>query len=68
LLKIYTLPKNTITIGVCILDIQLIGLLYGGGASVLLCPEKTMWFDEIISQEDNAVVVPDIFLLLHRGY
>jgi hypothetical protein len=23
-----------------------------------------MWFDEIICQEDNAVVVPDIFLLL----
>jgi hypothetical protein len=33
LLKIYTLPNHTITIGVCILDTQLLGLLYGGGAS-----------------------------------
>jgi hypothetical protein len=33
LLKIYTLPNHTITIGVCILEIQLLGLLYGGGAS-----------------------------------
>jgi hypothetical protein len=33
LLKIYTLPNHTITIGVCILETQLLGLLYGGGAS-----------------------------------
>jgi hypothetical protein len=33
LLKIYTLPNQTITIGVCILATQLLGLLYGGGAS-----------------------------------
>jgi hypothetical protein len=33
LLKIYTLPNHTIPIGVCILEIQLLGLLYGGGAS-----------------------------------
>jgi hypothetical protein len=33
LLKIYTLPNHTITVGVCILETQLIGLLYGGGAS-----------------------------------
>jgi hypothetical protein len=33
LLKIYTLPNQTITIGVCILEIQLLGLLYGRGAS-----------------------------------
>jgi hypothetical protein len=32
-LKIYTLPNHTITIGVCILETQLLGLLYGGGAS-----------------------------------
>jgi hypothetical protein len=34
LLKIYTLPNHTITIGVCILKTQLLGLLYGGGAIV----------------------------------
>jgi hypothetical protein len=33
LLKIYTLPNHTITIGVCILETQLLGVLYGGGAS-----------------------------------
>jgi hypothetical protein len=33
LLKIYTLPNHTITIGICIFEIQLLGLLYGGGAS-----------------------------------
>jgi hypothetical protein len=33
LLKIYTLPNHTITIGVYILEIHLLGLLYGGGAS-----------------------------------
>jgi hypothetical protein len=33
LLKIYTLPNHTIIIGVCILETQLLGLLYGGGAS-----------------------------------
>jgi hypothetical protein len=33
LLKIYTLPNHTITIGVCILETQLHGLLYGRGAS-----------------------------------
>jgi hypothetical protein len=36
LLKIYTLPNgpnHTITIGICILETQLLGLLYGGGAS-----------------------------------
>jgi hypothetical protein len=33
LLKIYTLPNHTITIGVCVLETQLLGLLYGGGAS-----------------------------------
>jgi hypothetical protein len=33
LLKIYTLPNHTITIGVYILETQLLGLLYGGGAS-----------------------------------
>jgi hypothetical protein len=33
LLKIYTLPNHTINIGVCILETQLLGLLYGGGAS-----------------------------------
>jgi hypothetical protein len=33
LLKIYTLPNHTITIGVCILEKQLLGLLYGRGAS-----------------------------------
>jgi hypothetical protein len=33
LLKIYTLPNHTITICVCILETQLLGLLYGGGAS-----------------------------------
>jgi hypothetical protein len=33
LLKIYILPNHTITIGVCILETQLLGLLYGGGAS-----------------------------------
>jgi hypothetical protein len=33
LLKIYTLPNHTITIGVCILETQLLGLLYGRGAS-----------------------------------
>jgi hypothetical protein len=34
LLKIYTLPNHTIsTIGVCILETQLLSLLYGGGAS-----------------------------------
>jgi hypothetical protein len=33
LLKIYTLPNQTITIGVCILETQLLGLLYGRGAS-----------------------------------
>jgi hypothetical protein len=33
LLKIYTLPNHTITIGVFILETQLLGLLYGGGAS-----------------------------------
>jgi hypothetical protein len=33
LLKIYTLPNHTITIGVCILETQLLCLLYGGGAS-----------------------------------
>jgi hypothetical protein len=33
LLKIYTLPNHTITIGVCILETQLLGLLYGCGAS-----------------------------------
>jgi hypothetical protein len=32
LLKIYTLPNQTITIGVCILETQLLGL-YGRGAS-----------------------------------
>jgi hypothetical protein len=31
LLKIYTLPNHTITIGVYILETQLHGLLYGGG-------------------------------------
>jgi hypothetical protein len=33
LLKIYTLPNQTIPIGVCILETQLLGLLYGRGAS-----------------------------------
>jgi hypothetical protein len=33
LLKIYTLPNHTITIGIYILETQLLGLLYGGGAS-----------------------------------
>jgi hypothetical protein len=33
LLKIYTLPNHTIPIGVYILETQLLGLLYGGGAS-----------------------------------
>jgi hypothetical protein len=33
LLNIYTLPNHTITIGVCILGTQLLGLLYCGGAS-----------------------------------
>jgi hypothetical protein len=33
LLKIYTLPNHTITIGVCILETQLLGLLYGRGPS-----------------------------------
>jgi hypothetical protein len=33
MLKIYTLPNHTITIGVCILETQLLGLLYGCGAS-----------------------------------
>jgi hypothetical protein len=33
LLKIYTLANHTITIGVCILETQLLGLLYGRGAS-----------------------------------
>jgi hypothetical protein len=33
LLKIYTLPNQTITIGVCISETQLLGLLYGRGAS-----------------------------------
>jgi hypothetical protein len=33
LLKIYTLPNHTITIGVCMLETQLLGLLYGSGAS-----------------------------------
>jgi hypothetical protein len=33
LLKIYTLSNHTITIGVCILETQFLGLLYGGGAS-----------------------------------
>jgi hypothetical protein len=34
-LKIYTLPNHTITIGVCILETQLLGLLYGSGASFM---------------------------------
>jgi hypothetical protein len=33
MLKIYTLPNHTITIGVCILGPQLFTLLYGCGAS-----------------------------------
>jgi hypothetical protein len=33
MLEIYTLPNHTITIGVCILEKKLLGLLYGGGAS-----------------------------------
>jgi hypothetical protein len=33
LLKIYTLPNHTITIGVCIIETQLSSLLYGCGAS-----------------------------------
>jgi hypothetical protein len=33
LLKIYTIPNQTMTIGVCILETQLLGLLYGRGAS-----------------------------------
>jgi hypothetical protein len=33
MLKIYTLPNHTITIGVCILETQLSSLLYGCGAS-----------------------------------
>jgi hypothetical protein len=33
LLKIYTLPNHTITIGVCIVETQLLGVLYGSGAS-----------------------------------
>jgi hypothetical protein len=33
MLKIYTLPNQTITIGVCNLETQLSRLLYGGGAS-----------------------------------
>jgi hypothetical protein len=33
LLKIYTLPNHTITIGVCILETQLLGFFYGRGAS-----------------------------------
>jgi hypothetical protein len=33
LLKIYTVPNHTITIGVCILETQLLSLLYGRGAS-----------------------------------
>jgi hypothetical protein len=33
LLKIYTLPNHTITIGVCNLETQLSSLLYGRGAS-----------------------------------
>jgi hypothetical protein len=31
-------------------------------------PRKMMWLVEIIRQEDNAVMIPDIFPLLHRGY
>jgi hypothetical protein len=30
--NLYTLPNHTITLGVCILETQLLGL-YGGGAS-----------------------------------
>jgi hypothetical protein len=33
MLKIYTLPNHTMTIGMCILEIQLSSLLYGCGAS-----------------------------------
>jgi hypothetical protein len=33
MLKIYTLPNHTITIGVCILETQFSSLLYGCGAS-----------------------------------
>jgi hypothetical protein len=33
LLKIYTLPNHTITIGMCNLETQLSSLLYGRGAS-----------------------------------
>jgi hypothetical protein len=36
----------------------------------ILCyyAQKMMWLVEIIRQEDNAVMIPDIFPLLHRGY
>jgi hypothetical protein len=37
MLKIYTLPNHTITIGVCILETQRVGLFNGGGAS---CVQK----------------------------
>jgi hypothetical protein len=33
MLKVYTLPNHTITIGMCVLETQLSTLLYGGGAS-----------------------------------
>jgi hypothetical protein len=42
LLKIYTLPNHTITIGVCILESQLLGLLYGTGSGASLVQKWSM--------------------------
>jgi hypothetical protein len=43
LLKIYTLPNHTIPIDVYILETQLLGLLYGGGASFVQNPWSMPW-------------------------
>jgi hypothetical protein len=37
LLKIYTLPNHTITIGICILETQLLGLLYCMVVALVSC-------------------------------
>jgi hypothetical protein len=45
-------------------------LFLGSKKWLLVCryPQKMMWLVEIIRQEVNAVVIPEIFPLLHRGY
>jgi hypothetical protein len=60
LLKIYTLPNHTITIGVCILETQLLGLLHGRGTSFV-----QKWFMPWMSAN---IQVPFLYSLISMDW